>query len=187
MAELPVKSRSDEIWAVIPGEELIIAEVTIPTSNRRKLMQAIPYALEEQLAEDIAELYFILLRWKPGHSATVGILAKRVARECRESLVEAGWELAGMVAEYQLLPLHPRTSATIADHGDGRTSIWQRNGTGATIDSDNLGICWNTLHGDGMAVAVNRTDTARRLPELAETDTAVWDIGDDFCSWLQRR
>lgn len=185
--EVPVRTRGDEIWVVIPGEDLITTEVSIPTRNRRRLMQAIPYALEDRLTEDVDELHFVLLAWKPGRSATVGILSRRGLRECLQVFASRNLKPSAMVAEYQLLPMHPRTRITISDHGDGRTSMLRADGTGATLDTDNVELWWGSLEGDRPPVAVNHPELAQRLMAVAEADIRIWEVGGDFRSWLRHR
>ena len=61
LAELPSKLRSDEIYAVVPGEFLVTNEVSIPSRNRNKVKQALPFALEEKLSEEIESFHFLIL------------------------------------------------------------------------------------------------------------------------------
>lgn len=43
---------------VVPGEFCLLSRVTLPVKQPRAFMQALPYALEEQLAEDVEGLHF---------------------------------------------------------------------------------------------------------------------------------
>lgn len=47
-----------EVIIFVPGTKCNVTHTNIPTRNRQKLLQAIPYALEDQLAEDIDDLHF---------------------------------------------------------------------------------------------------------------------------------
>ncbi|KAA3624531.1 MAG: hypothetical protein DWQ08_10295, partial [Proteobacteria bacterium] len=185
--DVPVKPRSDEIWAILPGEDLVTAEIAVPTRNRRKLMQAIPFALEDRLTEDVDSFHFILIHWTPGSSAVVGIVSREIVRRLREDFSARGWRLSGMVADYQLLPIHPQAQITLADHGNGRTSMLRANGTGATLDTETLSVWWDSFENADIAVAVNNADLARQMLSLNEGDVREWDIGADFTSWLRHR
>ncbi len=49
------------VVCAVPSTDLYLDQVTLPAgSNRRKFRQAAPYALEEELAEDLEELHFAL-------------------------------------------------------------------------------------------------------------------------------
>ena len=42
----------------MPGTDVLLAEPEVPVKAGAKLAQVVPYALEEQLAEDIENLHF---------------------------------------------------------------------------------------------------------------------------------
>jgi len=46
------------IIVLVPGSELLLTQVDIPSKQWQRVVQAIPYALEEQLADDIETLHF---------------------------------------------------------------------------------------------------------------------------------
>src|SRR6185312_3594915 len=48
------------ICVLVPGSDVLLAEPEVPTKAGTKLAQVVPYALEEQLAEDIDELHFAI-------------------------------------------------------------------------------------------------------------------------------
>lgn len=43
---------------VVPASEVLITRVRVPTRQRKRLLDALPYALEEQLASDVESLHF---------------------------------------------------------------------------------------------------------------------------------
>lgn len=43
---------------IIPSEDVLVTTVTLPKMNRSRLLQAIPYALEEQVIEDVDTMHF---------------------------------------------------------------------------------------------------------------------------------
>lgn len=45
---------------LVPSDEVVLAEVSLPIRQRSKLLQAVPYALEEQIAEDVEKLHFAI-------------------------------------------------------------------------------------------------------------------------------
>lgn len=48
------------IIALVPGADVLLAIANIPAGNRQRAMNAIPYALEDQLATDVDTLHFAL-------------------------------------------------------------------------------------------------------------------------------
>jgi len=45
------------VVVLIPAEEVFLSNVTLPGKNRNKLLKALPYAVEDQLVDDIDELW----------------------------------------------------------------------------------------------------------------------------------
>jgi type II secretion system protein L len=51
-------TRGRRVLLLVPDNEVVLTSVKIPSKNKKQLMQAIPYALEDTLAEDIEDLHF---------------------------------------------------------------------------------------------------------------------------------
>ena len=51
-------TRGRRVLLIIPNEDVVLTSVKIPSKNKKQLLQAIPFALEENLAEDIEDLHF---------------------------------------------------------------------------------------------------------------------------------
>src|ERR1700753_1022395 len=48
------------VCALVPGTDVMLAEPEVPTKAGTKLSQVVPFALEEQLADDIDDLHFAI-------------------------------------------------------------------------------------------------------------------------------
>ena len=46
------------VTVIVPAEDVLLTTLTLPKMNRSRLLQAIPYALEEQLIEDVDTMHF---------------------------------------------------------------------------------------------------------------------------------
>lgn len=51
-------TRGRKVLVLLSSNEIVLTSVVIPSKNQKQLLQAIPYALEDTLAEDIEELHF---------------------------------------------------------------------------------------------------------------------------------
>jgi type II secretion system protein L len=54
------KSRSKKVIVTIPTEQVFLDSVSIPSRNKKQLKQAVPFALEDRLAEELDHLHFVL-------------------------------------------------------------------------------------------------------------------------------
>lgn len=92
-----------EIVVLVPGEDVLLAQVRIGARNRAQLMQALPYALEDQLLAPVEELHFAAA---PVAEDGVGaaVVAKERMREWLARLAEAGVQADAMLPETLALP-----------------------------------------------------------------------------------
>jgi general secretion pathway protein L len=60
--DLPVHARRHVLLVWTPPADTLLTQTILPTRNRRKIVQALPYALEEQLLGDPANLHFAYQR-----------------------------------------------------------------------------------------------------------------------------
>jgi len=54
--------RGSKVVLLIPNSDVSLAETQIPSKNKKQMLQALPYALEDTLAEDIDDLHFSAYR-----------------------------------------------------------------------------------------------------------------------------
>lgn len=79
----------DEIVVLVPAADVVLTEASLSARNRMQLMQALPYAVEEQLLGPLDDLHFAASR---GTSGTLGVavVAKATLRGWLARLAEAG-------------------------------------------------------------------------------------------------
>lgn len=65
-----------KVVILLPIEDLFITTATVQTKNRKQLEKAIPYALEDDLAEDIEELHFALGQRSQDNDIPVLVISK---------------------------------------------------------------------------------------------------------------
>ena len=50
------------VIVLVPGVDVVLTSAVVPSRNRQRIMSAIPYMLEDQLAEDVDSLHFAIGR-----------------------------------------------------------------------------------------------------------------------------
>lgn len=102
---------------ILPGEWLSACAIVRPTSKARWMRQAVQYAVEEHLAEDVEQLHMAL--GAPLEDGRVRVLAIR--RSLLSSLLEAaetaGLQIAAIHADYDLLPAHGQQVLLAGERG----------------------------------------------------------------------
>jgi len=104
--------------AILSGELVSIMEVNIPIKSRAKAMKAIPFALEDQLADNIEDLHFELLNWLPGETSTVAVINDEQWQSYRQQLSDSQIELHRIIVDFDLLPLPENVAACIYEDSE---------------------------------------------------------------------
>jgi general secretion pathway protein L len=61
LAELTERAQSRDVVILVPGESVALYRVEMPAGSRRQMTQALPFLLEDKLAEDIETLHITAL------------------------------------------------------------------------------------------------------------------------------
>jgi general secretion pathway protein L len=105
------------VCVLVPGTDVLFMEPELPGKAGAKLAQMVPYALEEQLAEDIDELHFAIGRRGGGDSSgrrsgdstrtPVAVVARALMDDWLGAVQSAGIIAESMYADTDLLPANP--------------------------------------------------------------------------------
>lgn len=99
-----------------PGADVLLTQAQLPPARSSlKRQQLVPYALEEQLAEDIDTLHFAIGRTSEGRTPVAVVARKRMDAWLAE-LRAAGLEPAALYAESELLPRNPTQAVALLEH-----------------------------------------------------------------------
>ncbi len=136
LEELAADIGNTPVQALIPGEQVFVTRVNIPTQNRQRLRKAIPFALEDQLLDEVETLHFALGQ-RRGDSIEVAVVARRLLDGWLERLRQAG-----LVVE-RLLPdvyaLAPQADCWVALWEDTRLLLRPSRAAPLVLDNDSLG------------------------------------------------
>lgn len=109
--------RSARVVVIAPATQILLAEPDLPPGSGLKLARAVPFALEEQLTEDIDQLVFALGKRRPGGGTPVAVVSRSVLQGWIDDLHAAGIQPAAIFPDMSLLP-----------HNPGQTILWYENG-----------------------------------------------------------
>ena len=95
LSELPAAARAGQVIAWTPGTDTLFTRVTLPTRSRAKILQALPYALEDQLLGEPETLNFSYRSQADG-SLAVAVTARERFQGWLEAFKAAGLHLAAL-------------------------------------------------------------------------------------------
>lgn len=144
-------SKQRRIVCALNSSDIFLTEVTLPFSrNRRKLEQAVPYMLEDELAEDVEKLHFALGKAQEQIledeedegdkrvNLPVAVINKNTLQDCLNILQEAGLKPHAILPDVLSVPID-EDEWTVMLNGNRallRTGVT----TGVACDLENLGM-----------------------------------------------
>jgi general secretion pathway protein L len=104
---------------LLPATDITLAEPDLPpVRGAARIAQAVPFALEEQLASDLENLHFAVGARNPAASATpVAIVARSVLDRWQSVWEAAGIHPDAAYAESSLVPSAPNATVLVLDEG----------------------------------------------------------------------
>ena len=138
LQEAAVAASGLGVSVLAPASDCLLTTVSVPGSNRQKLVRAVPYALEEQLTVDVEDLHFALGPELGDGSHAVLVIAIERLESILESCREAGLDVDRVIPEQLAVPCPPSGTSVVID----RDMALVRTGdyAGLAIDTDNLGL-----------------------------------------------
>ena len=105
--------RSGRVVVLAPAAQILLAEPELPPGGGAKLARAVPFALEEQLTEDVDQLSFAIGHRRPSGGTPVAVVSRSVLQGWIADLGAAGFDPLAIYPDISLMPENP-----------GQTVLW---------------------------------------------------------------
>lgn len=110
-------ARDRKVLVLAPSTEVLTTTVTLPIKSTSRILAALPYALEEFLAEDVEELHFAAGERHASGQIPVSVVNRATLTGWLEMLREAGLQPQAIVAETYGLALVPGAASMLVTNG----------------------------------------------------------------------
>ncbi len=118
LAEAAEQVRGWRLVFIAPSTDILLTKVAIPSTNKQRLLQAIPFALENDLTEDIEQLHFAIDLHSDKDAAAVAVISRQLMKSWLDQLNSLDLQPLAIYPEPLCLPL---TSDHWAAHLDTST------------------------------------------------------------------
>ena len=127
---------------VVPGSEVLQTLVVVPAGSESRQAQIIPYALEDQVAEDLESLHFAAGKpiAGPGSALCVDVVSRELLQSWLDAAAASGLQPQALMADSQLLPLTPGVTLLLAHEtvtvvrADARPAVLPASELGLALD-----------------------------------------------------
>jgi general secretion pathway protein L len=126
-AELAAAAAGRRPLLVARGEYITLSAAKVPGRNRNTWLKALPYALEEYLADDVEKLHFAPGEPTPTGDIPVAVVQHQLLSGWLASCAQAGVEPVAVIPDYLLLPLSTAGSWSLLledDRASVRSGPW---------------------------------------------------------------
>lgn len=107
---------SYRVCVLVPAVDVVLTEADVPIKSGMKVQQIVPFALEEQLAEDVENLHFAVGKRSADAARTpVAVVSRASLDEWLEQVRDAGIEPDAVFAESELVPSNPGQAVGLLD------------------------------------------------------------------------
>lgn len=134
-AEFGALSRGDAVVLAVPGECVLLTRANVVAKTKQRLRQAVPFALEDRLLDDVSGLHFALGE-QEGNAVVVAVADVSNMHAWLAALGDKATNIHAMVPDVLLLPWRTET-ISVAFDGD-RALVRTGANAGFVCDRDNL-------------------------------------------------
>ncbi len=142
------------VVVLAPGKDCLLTRVNIPGRSRQKLLRAAPFALEEQLSDEVENLHFAVGVDMDEGEWPVAVINRAYMESLLEAFTDVGLDVQQVVPEMLAIPYAGNETSVLVENDVALV----RTGSvaGYAVDSDNL----------GMLLALQKVDKDEQLPAL---------------------
>ena len=167
---------------VVPGDDVLLAEATVPGGSASRAQQAVPYALEDMVADDIDDLHFAIGSKANGDRYPVAVIHRDTMDTLKQQLDDADLKPAEAVPETLALPKfdhQPEGPVWTALVDDDQAVIRLNGYKGFAADTDTAGMMLTgarrELEEDSVnsAMILFRTNQTEPAPDVPGMDVEV--------------
>src|SRR6185312_8385326 len=119
LAEASALASGRRVCAVAPASDVVLTEADVPLKSGIRAQQVVPFALEEQLADDVESLHFALgRRAADSPRVPVAVISRTLLEGWLGALATAGLKPEAVFAESELAPINPGQAVAVLEGDD---------------------------------------------------------------------
>ena len=191
LSQLPARAANRRVLMLVPALDVLIAPVDLPVRGKQKIQQALPFAMEEQLADNVEDLHFAAggradrrpAAGRRGATRPDGRLAGAAGRCRPRGATRAASEAEGLdlIPGTAVLLIEPTVASLRSQDGelastdidglDTLLALWRASTGRRDEEAKPSRTCWSTTVGDGDSARGGgraRVSATRRIQSLEQ-------------------
>jgi general secretion pathway protein L len=164
-----------QVVLLAPGTEVLLTQAQVPLMNRNRLVKAVPFVLEDELADDVDALHFAVGQRRADGAMACAVVSREVMDAWQAMSRAAGVQPHVLASEVLAVPFREGAWSLLI-HG-ARTLLRTAVQDGLAMDTVNLALSLNAL----LAKA-NDTPPACVRVWLCDADETILDRVREVCA-----
>jgi general secretion pathway protein L len=136
LADLAPAAANRRVTVFVPATDIGLIHANIPTKSKQKMLKAVPYAVEDLLADDVETLHFALGRTNEDGDTAIAVAQLKHMQQWIDALAQANLEPDELIPDVLALPYLPNEWTIFID-GDN-AAIRTHEQQGFACDATNL-------------------------------------------------
>ena len=136
-------AENHRVVVILDSNSVHLNHVKLPTSNIQKMLRAVPYALEEQIAEDIDDFHFVIGKSVTSLGTPVAGIRKDILQSLLDTFTQHGFHVDAVIPDALCIPAAPEQWSVLI-FNDKALVQYEAN-LGTIIDIDNLQVLLHSL------------------------------------------
>ncbi len=162
-------SEGRRVIGLAPASQVLRTRANVPLKNKAKIQQALPFALEEQLAGDVDAQHFAFAARDADGEIPVAVVAAERLEAWLETLSAAGIRPDALFAESDAIATVPATVTVLVD-GE-RIVVRDADGRVTTADPDSLQAILELILEAQAARPPAASDAGKEVDSVSEQET----------------
>ncbi|GMR08950.1 MAG: type II secretion system protein GspL [Gammaproteobacteria bacterium] len=133
-----------EVIFIVPGADVMVASAVVPSRNRQKIRQAVPYMIEDNLAEDINNMHFAVSEQDRKGHVQVAVISSHLMDDWSAQMNNSGLHVTQAIPEIFLLPRTPGTWSMLVEN-DNKVVLRYAEYGGLVFSAGNAGFILKRL------------------------------------------
>jgi general secretion pathway protein L len=158
----------------VPGEDVLLTSINLPTRNKKRILSAVPYAIEDQVAEDIDNLHFAIGDRDRAGNIQVAVVSHERMYDWTDALAAAGIEADKIVPDNLAIPYVDEHWTLLLENR--KALLRTDSASGLIADIDNLFVMLSLLvarTGDTPPAGLRVLDCRAEGAPLLDLDVPV--------------
>lgn len=115
LADAAALAGGRRVSVLLPGTDILLCDTRLPVRNPAKLLRALPFTLEEQLAEEIDRLHFAASRPDREGHLRAAVITRQQMTDTLARLQRAGLQADALYADSEAVPRNPGSLTLLLD------------------------------------------------------------------------